>query len=158
VARCAPERKTRGAGPSAGGERGLKKESSEEEPSAESVRLDVWLDVSCLFPTRSAAKAACDGGKVDVNGARAKPHRELRLGDRVVVGSRSASRRELVVRGLERRSISKKEARRLYEDITPAPSPEVLEARRLDRMLAPRENGGRPSSRERRDRRRRKGW
>lgn len=130
----------------------------EERPPAESVRLDVWLDVSCLFPTRSAAKAACDGGKTDVNGTRAKPHRELRLGDRVVVTSRSGDRREVVVRGLARRSVSRKQARELYEDVTPAPSPEVLEARRLDRMLAPREDGGRPSSRERRDRRRRKGW
>lgn len=130
----------------------------EERPPAESVRLDVWLDVSCLFPTRSAAKTACDGGKVDVNGVRAKAHRELRVGDRVVVTSRSGDRRELVVRGLAHRSVSRKQARELYEDVTPAPSPEVLEARRLDRMLAPREDGGRPSSRERRDRRRRKGW
>ena len=29
-----------------------------------SVRLDVWLDVACLFPTRSRAKAACEGGKI----------------------------------------------------------------------------------------------
>ncbi|HLN80252.1 MAG TPA: S4 domain-containing protein, partial [Thermoanaerobaculia bacterium] len=54
------------------------------EPSAPgSVRLDVWLDVACVFPTRSQAKAACEGGKVDVNGARAKPHRLVRAGDRL---------------------------------------------------------------------------
>lgn len=122
------------------------------------VRLDVWLDVACLFPTRSQAKAACEGGKVDVNGARAKAHREVRPGDRIGLSGPDGTRRELVVRGLAARSIPKAEARRLYEDVTPAPSPEVLEARRLDRLLAPRGDAGRPDRRERRERRRLKGW
>ena len=43
-------------------------------PPAE-VRLDVWLDVACLFKTRSEAQKACRGGKVEVNGQSAKPHR-----------------------------------------------------------------------------------
>ena len=122
------------------------------------VRLDVWLDVACLFPTRSQAKAACEGGKVDVNGARAKAHREIREGDRVALPGPGGTRRELVVRGLAERSIPKAEARKLYEDVTPPPSPEVAEARRLDRMLAPRGEAGRPDRRERRERRRLKGW
>jgi len=118
----------------------------------DSVRLDVWLDVSCLFPTRSQAKAACEGGKVDVNGARAKPHREIRVGDRVVVSGREGARRELVVRGLAERSIPKAEARKLYEDVTPPPSPEIVEARRLDRLLSPRDDRARPDRDERRAR------
>ena len=118
----------------------------------DSVRLDVWLDVSCLFPTRSQAKAACEGGKVDVNGARAKPHREIRVGDRVVVSGREGARRELIVRGLAERSVPKAEARKLYEDVTPPPSPEIVEARRLDRMLSPRDDRARPDRDERRAR------
>lgn len=117
-----------------------------------SVRLDVWLDVSCLFATRSRAKAACEGGKVDVNGARAKPHREVRVGDRVSLAGPEGTRRELVVRGLAERSIPKAQARELYEDVTPPAPPEVVEARRLDRMLAPRRDAGRPDKRDRRDR------
>ncbi len=117
-----------------------------------STRLDVWLDVACIFPTRSQAKAACEGGKVDVGGARAKPHREVRAGDRVGVSGRDGARRELVVRGVAERSIPKAQARLLYEDVTPAPAPEVVEARRLDRLLAPRGDGGRPDKRARRDR------
>jgi ribosome-associated heat shock protein Hsp15 len=126
-----------------------------EDPSAGSlvsVRLDVWLDVACIYPTRSQAKAACEGGKVDVNGARAKPHREIRAGDRISVSGREGRRRELIVRGLAERSIPKVKARKLYEDITPQPDPQVLEARRLDRMLAPRGDAGRPDKRDRRDR------
>ena len=34
------------------------------------VRLDVWLDVACLYRTRSEAQRACVGGKVEVNGQR----------------------------------------------------------------------------------------
>ncbi len=128
------------------------------ERPAESLRLDVWLDVACLFPTRSQAKAACEGGKVDVNGSRAKAHREIRTGDRIGLPGPGGARRELVVRGLASRSIPKAEARKLYEDVTPPPSPEVLEARRLDRLLAPRGESGRPDRRERRERRRLKGW
>lgn len=124
----------------------------------ESVRLDVWLDVACVYPTRAQAKAACEGGKVDVNGARGKPHRELRVGDRLTVSRAEGVRRELIVRGLCGRSISKAQARLLYEDVTPPPPPEVAEARRLDRLLAPREDAGRPDRRERRERRRLKGW
>ena len=89
------------------------------ETALESVRLDVWLDVSCLFPTRSQAKAACEGGKVDVNGASAKSHREIRVGDRLTVTRGPGIRRELVVQGLADHSISKAQARMLYEDERP---------------------------------------
>ena len=124
----------------------------------ESVRLDVWLDVSCLFSTRSQAKAACEGGKVDVNGASAKSHREIRVGDRLTVTRGPGIRRELVVQGLADRSIPKAQARMLYEDVTPPPRPEVAEARRLDRLLAPKADAGRPDRRQRRERRKQKGW
>lgn len=122
------------------------------------MRLDVWLDIACVYPTRSQAKAACEGGKVDVGGARAKPHREIRVGDRLTVSRAEGVRRELVVRGLADRSIPKAEARQLYEDVTPAPPPEVAEARRLDRLLKPQASEGKPDRRERRERRRQKGW
>ena len=117
-----------------------------------SVRLDVWLDVACVFPTRSQAKAACEGGKVDVNGARAKPHREIRPGDRLTISGSEGRRRELVVRGLAERSIPKAQARQLYEDVTPPPSPEVVEARRLERLIAPRREDARPGRDDRRER------
>ncbi len=132
------------------------REETRERSPLESVRLDVWLDVACLFPTRSQAKAACEGGKVDVNGSRAKPHREIRPGDRLTITMRRGDPREVLVRGLAGRSIPIAEARQLYEDVTPPVPPEIAEARRLDRLLAPRDGAGRPDKRERRDRIRRK--
>jgi len=125
---------------------------SPAHPPLESVRLDVWLDVACVFPTRSRAKAACEGGKVEVNGARGKPHREIRPGDRLAISGSDGRRRELLVRGLAERSIPRAQARRLYEDVTPAPAPEVVEARRIERMVAPRSDAGRPGRDDRRER------
>lgn len=122
------------------------------------MRLDVWLHVACLFPTRSRAKAACEGGKVDVAGSRARPHRAVRPGDSVEITTPSGRRKSLVVRGLASRSIPRAEARRLYEDVTPPPTPAEVEVRRLERLLAPSRTAGRPDRRERREGRRRKGW
>jgi ribosome-associated heat shock protein Hsp15 len=120
------------------------------------VRLDVWLDVACLFRTRAQAAAACHGGKVDLNGHAAAPHKLLRAGDILEI-TLPAGRRRFVVRGLAEKHVPKAEARALYEETTPPPSPELLEVRRLERMLAPRPVSGSPSRKEREETRRLKG-
>jgi ribosome-associated heat shock protein Hsp15 len=97
----------------------------------------VWLDVACLFKTRSEAQRACKGGKVDINGIAAKPHREIKAGDEIVISRPFGRRQRIVVRGLESRHIPKAEARALYEDLTPPPSPDELELRRLARLARP---------------------
>jgi ribosome-associated heat shock protein Hsp15 len=116
------------------------------------VRLDVWLDVACLFPTRSQAAAACAGGKVDLNGHAAAAHKLVRAGDRLSI-TFARGRRTFVVKGLADRHVKKADARALVEETTPPPSAEVIEARRLERMFAPRDAGGaRPTKKERRQR------
>lgn len=118
---------------------------------ADSVRLDVWLDVACLFKTRSEAQRACRNGKVDVNGVTAKPHRDLRPGDRLTIGRPYGRTQIVVVKALADTHIAKAEARQLYEDQTPPPTDEELAMRRLERVfratMAPRQ---RPDRRERR--------
>ena len=134
------------------------KPRGDEDPPLTEVRLDVWLDVSCLFPTRSQAAAACAGGKVDLNGHSAAAHKLVRLGDRLSI-TFPRGRRTFVVKGLAERHVKKADARALVEETTPPPSPEVLEARRLERMFAPRDAGGaRPTKKERRQRERTRGW
>ena len=59
---------------------------ADETESADSVRIDVWLDVACLFKTRSEAQKACKGGKVSVNGQSAKPHLSVQPGDEISIG------------------------------------------------------------------------
>jgi ribosome-associated heat shock protein Hsp15 len=46
-----------------------------------SVRLDKWLWAARFFKTRSVARDAVSGGKVHLNGNRAKPGRTLNIGD-----------------------------------------------------------------------------
>ena len=99
----------------------------------ESLRLDVWLDVACLFKTRSEAKRACEGGKVEVNGEHAKPNRAVREGDRLRI-SRGAGRfQDIIVRIIIDQHVKKTEARALYDDVTPKPTPEEVELRRQER-------------------------
>ncbi len=117
------------------------------------MRLDVWLDVACLFKTRSEAQKACRLGKVSVNGAPAKAHRELKAGDELLI-ARPLSRRQIVtVLALAETHVPKAEARQLYEDRTPPPTPEEIEMRRIERLHRAT-SIARPSRDDRRARRR----
>jgi ribosome-associated heat shock protein Hsp15 len=123
------------------------------------MRLDVWLDVACLYKTRSEAQNACRGGKVDVNGQAAKPHREIKAGDQIEMTRPLGRRQRVVVVGLAEQHIPKADARKLYDDITPQPSPEEAEMLRLARLARPHvraANAGSPDKRERRELRRMK--
>ena len=100
----------------------------------EALRLDVWLDIACLFRTRSEAQKACKIGRVDVNGQPAKPHREIRSGDEIVISRPMGRKQTVVVRGLADRHIPRAEARELYDDRTPRPTEEEIEMRRLTRL------------------------
>ena len=115
------------------------------------VRLDKWLQVARAFKTRTQATHACDLGRVRVNGAPAKPHRNLAVGDRIEVEVGDWTR-VLVVKELRDKPLPKAEAPRLYEDES-GPRP-VLD--RFERMLrrppVQRERGlGRPTKKERRE-------
>jgi ribosome-associated heat shock protein Hsp15 len=104
-------------------------------PMGDSVRLDVWLDVACLFRTRSEAQRECKVGRVMVNGVVAKAHREVRSGDELVISRPGGRKQLLVVRGIADQHIAKAAARELYEDRTPPPTAEEIEARRLARLF-----------------------
>ena len=98
------------------------------------VRLDTWLDVACLFKTRSEATKACKLGKVIVSGQAAKSHREVKQGDEITI-QRPLGRKQLItVVGVTDKHVAKAEARLLYEDRTPKPTPEEIEVRRLERI------------------------
>lgn len=110
----------------------------EQSTERQRVRIDVWLDVSCLFPTRSAAQQAIKGGKVELNGHSAKPHRELVIGDVIEITRLLGRRQRVVVKGLADRHIAKADARLLYEDTTPPPSPQEQAMLDLMRLAGPK--------------------
>ena len=112
----------------------------------DSIRIDKWLWAARYFKSRSAAATACDGGKVDVNGQRARPARLVRPGDLVEV-TLPGGRRIARIRALAERRGSAAVAALLLEDLTPPAPP------REARVRAPlyRAPGlGRPTKRDRR--------
>jgi ribosome-associated heat shock protein Hsp15 len=101
---------------------------------AEGVRLDIWLDVACLFRTRSEAQKACRSGRIDVNRQPAKPDRRLRVGDLINIARPLGRKQQIKVLALAQKHLDRAEARKLYDDLTPAPTPEEIEARKLERI------------------------
>ena len=118
------------------------------------VRLDVWLDVACLFKTRSEAQKACKGGKESVNGNSAKPHREVKLGDVIEITRPMGKRQRVVVEKVADQHIPKAEAKLLYQDTTPPPSPEEQALIELMRLAGPRRRYVPASAPDKRERRR----
>jgi ribosome-associated heat shock protein Hsp15 len=100
--------------------------SGSAEPGAggcEVQRLDKWLWFVRLVRSRTSAAALVGDGKVRVNRERAsKPSQTLRVGDVVTVAVR-AQVRVLRVLAVGARRGPPAEARRLYEELTPAAGP-----------------------------------
>jgi ribosome-associated heat shock protein Hsp15 len=116
----------------------------------ERVRIDKWLWAARFFKTRTAATEAVAGGHVKVNGERAKPSREVVVGERVEVRT-SADRWTVDVRALADRRGPAAAARELYEE-----TPESAAAREQRRLEAKASRppgadlGVRPTKRDRR--------
>ena len=121
------------------------------------LRLDKWLWAARFFKTRSLAAQAVDGGKVHWQGSRAKPARELRVGDTldirigdltytVTVAALSAQRgpapqaRLLYVETAQ--SVAQREAVAAQRQAAPSPGaerkgrPTKRDARRIHRFVA----------------------
>lgn len=114
------------------------------------LRLDKWLWAARFFKTRSAAAQAITGGKVELNGDNVKPARRLALGDRLRIRL-GPFLHEVVVKQLTPSRGPAAKAQLMYEE-----TPESLAARerlREQHRLQPkfdREEGGRPTKKERR--------
>jgi len=79
------------------------------------MRADKWLWCARFFKTRSLAVEAIETGRVSVNGERAKPAKDLKPGDEVVV-RRPPYEHVIVVRGMSERRGPAAEAQQLYEE------------------------------------------
>lgn len=90
------------------------------EPAGNSnrLRLDKWLWAARFFKTRSQAKAAIEGGKVQMGGHKLKVSKEVAVGD-VLQIRQGWDQREVLVTGLDEQRRGAPEARLLYEE-TPA--------------------------------------
>src|SRR5690606_3522892 len=81
----------------------------------ERVRIDKWLWAARFFKTRALAIEAVKGGRVQVDGARVKPSRTVRVGDRIEI-TIGQTRRTVDVRALSDRRGPASVAATLYEE------------------------------------------
>ena len=115
------------------------------------VRLDKWLWAARFFKTRSLAAEAIAGGKVQVNGDRAKRARPLQVGDEVRVRL-GPYEHQVVVKALSAHRGPASVAVGLYEE-----QPESLAAREAMALqlktlhTAFVTEKGRPTKRDRRE-------
>ena len=117
----------------------------------ESIRLDKYLWAVRIFKTRSDAADAIRNNKVTVNGAYAKPSREVKIGERIEVKRAMITYSYLVLDLVANRQPAKNVP--LYcQNITPQSELDKLNVPR-ETIFVFRERGtGRPTKKERRER------
>jgi ribosome-associated heat shock protein Hsp15 len=106
---------------------------ADTHPDSASLRLDKWLWFARFARTRSMATKLCLDGRVEVGGTlAAKPHHQVRIGDRIAL-TQGRARRRLTVAALGERRGPAIEARRLYDEPeAPMPVPEAAWSPLLD--------------------------
>lgn len=85
------------------------------DQSGGKVRIDKWLWAARLFKTRTLAKTAIEGGKVQLEGQRVKVSREISPGDTLRI-RQGWDEREIVVKATSEQRRSAPIAQTLYEE------------------------------------------
>ena len=116
------------------------------------MRLDKWLWAARFYKTRSLATDEIGKGRINVNAQSAKPSRDLRVGDTVLL-RQGPVQRTVVVKGLSAVRGPAPQAQALYEETADslAQRNQAAEARRLAAEPALTIEQGRPTKRDRRD-------
>ena len=117
----------------------------------EKVRIDKWLWAARFYKTRTLATDDIHKARVQVNGQEAKPAREVRIGDTLVL-RQSGILRTLVVKALSDKRGSASLAQQLYEE---TPESQRLRAQAAEQRRMGTEPGlslehGRPNKHDRR--------
>ena len=119
--------------------------------SVDTVRIDRWLWAARFFKTRSAAKAAIEGGKVHADGARIKPAKDVRIGQELQI-RRGHSEVTVVVTALADRRGSASIAQALYQETAASiEAREVASSRRRMERAGLQVPSMRPTKKGRRD-------
>ena len=122
----------------------------ETEQTNEPTRIDKWLWNARFFKTRSLAAEAITGGKIDVNGARPKRSRIMRIGDQLSI-RRGPYEWTVVVKGIAKLRGPASEAQLLYEETAESIRKRELTSAQLKLERPPEfHSPGRPSKKDRR--------
>jgi ribosome-associated heat shock protein Hsp15 len=126
----------------------------------EPVRIDKWLWAARFFKTRGLAAEAVAGGKVEVNGDRAKASRIVRVGDTISI-RRGLYEWTIVVKDITRLRGPASQAQKLYQETAESIRKREAVIAQLKLERSPKfDLPGRPSKRDRRAMRRftKRGW
>ncbi len=117
----------------------------------EKLRLDKYLWSIRLFKTRTVASAACEKGRVKLNGDSVKASRAVKIGD--VYEVKTLEKKWVVkVTDLLYSRLQYSEAIKYYEDQTPAEEVERIASQAASFYSGKRQSKiGRPTKKERRD-------
>lgn len=117
----------------------------------EKLRLDKYLWSIRVFKTRTLAAAACDSGKVRLNGNIVKAARNVAIGDEYEV--RTEEKKWVVkVTGLLHNRVAYSEAIKYYLDLTPKEEKEKLQYQAASFHTGKRQSKiGRPTKKQRRE-------
>lgn len=116
----------------------------------ESQRLDKWLWAARFYKTRSLSVEAIHGGKVHVNGQRAKPSRSIHVGDEVRI-TKPPYEFTIDILGLQMQRRPAVEAQTLYQEHDESRRKrEKLREQIKNEPLGAPEQKGRPDKRDRR--------
>jgi ribosome-associated heat shock protein Hsp15 len=113
------------------------------------VRLDKWLWAARFFKTRALCVEAIEGGRVSVNGDRAKPAKNVKVGDAVTI-RKPPFEFAVVVKGLSDKRGSAEIAQALYEETAESRARRTVLAAEMKSLPQPRFKG-RPTKKTRRD-------
>ena len=113
------------------------------------ARLDKWLWAARIFKTRTLAADACKNGRVQINGAQAKPARSVKVGDRISVRKSPVTYTFRIKSAIEKR-VGAKLIPDVYENITTPEQYELLELSKISGFVNRARGTGRPTKKDRR--------
>jgi len=116
----------------------------------ERVRLDKWLWAARFYKTRGLAAEAIDGGKVEVNAARAKRAKMVQVGDEVTI-KHSPFEHIVIVRAVSEQRGPASVAATLYEETSESKAKRAALATQIRSMPSGDWESGRPTKRDRRE-------
>jgi ribosome-associated heat shock protein Hsp15 len=128
----------------------MKHKQGNKPESSEKLRIDKWLWAARFFKTRSLAKAAIEGGKVEFEGQRVKVSKEISIGDTLQV-RQGWDEKVILVKSLSNQRRGASEAQTLYTETT-----QSIEKREAEAAARKAAGGmidrppGRPSKKQRR--------
>jgi len=117
----------------------------------ERMRLDKWLWAARFFKTRKLAVEAINGGKVHLNGKRAKPGREIKPGSQLEI-HKGSFEWDITVKVIPKQRRPASEAINFYEETEESIQrrEQLSEEQRRLRSNTPHSDKGRPTKRDRR--------